>query len=70
VVPPAPAHGPLPAIAHTGSLGGPVGLAAATGVPPAYEKVDVPATGKKPCGKLTWTLKLVATEQTRSKSTW
>jgi hypothetical protein len=45
-------------------------LAAATGAPPAYEYVDVPATGKKPVGRLTWTPKLVATEQTRSKSTW
>ena len=67
---PPPPHGPAPAIVHTGSLGGPVGSAAETGVPPAYENVEVPATGKKPCGRLAWTLKLVATEQTRSKSTW
>ena len=46
------------------------GSGAAIGAAPAYETADEPGTTKKPSGRLTWTKKLVAIEQSRSKSTW
>ena len=64
-----PPHGLPGKFCHTGFEAF-TGSGKATGAPPAYEIADEPGTAKKPSGRFTCTKKLVAIEQSRSKSTW